>query len=315
MLNLKIEKAIKQARETNKLNHLYLLIAQSKYQIDLDLANFISLINQTNLEISYQDLRNNNLPSNISFLDGSKDDIFKENLENILSKIYFTSNNLDANSQKIIVIKNIENASNIALNAILKTIEEPTNNVQIVLTTNHFNQVLPTITSRAQKIPITPESPRNLYANFIRNGILEPFAEIACYLAGELFTAKEYSKDEYIDLFNNLSIAFVESIKRNKTFLYAFLTEHLVKENPQNKDFLISAIKLIIEGHFKLKNATLKNKYVSRIIQISEKLNEHFPNLINFLADLNHFESSLAQNANFNLQKETLLIKLMEYYE
>jgi DNA polymerase III delta prime subunit len=56
-------------------------------------------------------------------------------------------------SKKVgIIIKNIDNASVESLNAFLKNLEEPQENIIYILTTNSIHTVLPTITSRCQII-------------------------------------------------------------------------------------------------------------------------------------------------------------------
>ncbi|WKZ25722.1 MAG: hypothetical protein QY322_00185 [bacterium] len=56
------------------------------------------------------------------------------------------------NIKTAIVIENIDNATNEALNAFLKNLEEPNDNLIYVLTAKNLYNVLPTITSRCQII-------------------------------------------------------------------------------------------------------------------------------------------------------------------
>lgn len=53
---------------------------------------------------------------------------------------------------KIVVIEHIESMTESASNSLLKTLEEPSQNTFLLLTTNKPNQLLPTITSRCEKI-------------------------------------------------------------------------------------------------------------------------------------------------------------------
>lgn len=53
---------------------------------------------------------------------------------------------------KIVVIEHIEGMTESASNSLLKTLEEPSQNTFLLLTTNKPNQLLPTITSRCEKI-------------------------------------------------------------------------------------------------------------------------------------------------------------------
>lgn len=53
---------------------------------------------------------------------------------------------------KVVVIENIERMTEAASNSLLKTLEEPSQNTYLLLTTHKPNQILPTITSRCEKI-------------------------------------------------------------------------------------------------------------------------------------------------------------------
>ena len=56
---------------------------------------------------------------------------------------------------KVVVIESIERMTESASNSLLKTLEEPSQNTYLLLTTNKPNRLLPTITSRCEKIRIS----------------------------------------------------------------------------------------------------------------------------------------------------------------
>lgn len=56
---------------------------------------------------------------------------------------------------KVVVIENIERMTESASNSLLKTLEEPSQNTYLLLSTNKPNRLLPTITSRCEKIRIS----------------------------------------------------------------------------------------------------------------------------------------------------------------
>lgn len=64
---------------------------------------------------------------------------------------------LSHNQKLVVVIRNIEEASIPALNAILKNIEEPNQNVIFILTTKNIKSVLLTVVSRCQIIKLKSE--------------------------------------------------------------------------------------------------------------------------------------------------------------
>lgn len=97
----------------------------------------------------------------------------------------------------LIVCKNIENATTEALNAFLKNLEEPGQNIFFALTTSSIRKVLPTIVSRCQ---IIKESQNTEYA---KDEKIEGFAKSS---VGKKFLAIEKIK-ERID-----AIKFVENL-------------------------------------------------------------------------------------------------------
>ena len=81
----------------------------------------------------------------------------------------------------IIVITNIEKMRKEAANAFLKLLEEPSENLVFILTTDHIHSLLPTITSRCQIIPMQPLQPQEIEQALIDHDGKEP--EDARYLS------------------------------------------------------------------------------------------------------------------------------------
>ena len=57
-------------------------------------------------------------------------------------------------SPQAIILRNIENSTSEALNALLKNLEEPAENIFYILTCQNLSQVLPTIVSRCEIVKI-----------------------------------------------------------------------------------------------------------------------------------------------------------------
>lgn len=84
--------------------------------------------------------------SDLIIYDLSDEKLKKENVLAIQQR--FSKTPLEITNRQIYVIKYIENASSIALNSLLKFLEEPYNNVYAIFTTHNVEKVLETITSR-----------------------------------------------------------------------------------------------------------------------------------------------------------------------
>ena len=71
---------------------------------------------------------------------------------------------LSFNSPTIILINNIDEATEEAMNAFLKSLEEPQENISYILTANSLAAVLPTIVSRCEVIKIADSGQRTAYS-------------------------------------------------------------------------------------------------------------------------------------------------------
>lgn len=121
------------------------------------------------------------------------------------------------NSYKIGVIKGAEDLSEAAVNALLKTLEEPKNKVVIILTVNDLEALPKTIASRSQILRFGPVSvdeiyddlvknykaPRSQAKNFSRLSAGRPALALKFFEDKEFFSAYEAAVKAFADLLNN----------------------------------------------------------------------------------------------------------------
>lgn len=100
---------------------------------------------------------------------------------------------LEINQKTAILIKGIDAATTPALNAFLKNLEEPQENLIYILTCANKHGLLPTIVSRCQAIKTVPSSRSSvagkLTSNFLKKSISEKL----------LFTSKIRKRDEAVN--------------------------------------------------------------------------------------------------------------------
>ncbi len=131
-----------------------------------------------------------------TLIDGSKESIKKEDIDNLQED--FSKTALEVAGKKVYVIHLIENASFGAINGILKFLEEPSDDIIGILTSQNPSKILPTIVSRCQMIRLK---------NVSKNEIIK-----------ELET-KGYSRDDAQLLAqNNSSISAIEEILQDENF-------------------------------------------------------------------------------------------------
>ena len=128
------------------INHILSIDEEFKY----DSKKFI--INKSNR--SFKLLQNNSHP-NFYLIDLLED---KKNIDvgQIREMIKYTGKSTFNNREKFILIDNIENLNKNSINALLKVIEEPNENVFFILINNSEKKILPTLRSRCLTFKMNP---------------------------------------------------------------------------------------------------------------------------------------------------------------
>ena len=109
-------------------------------------------------------------------IDGNKETIGKEDVLKIEDR--FTKTSIEKNLNFVYIINCVENMTKEAINALLKYLEEPNENVYAILTTKNVNQVLPTIVSRCQNLKIISENKNEILSYFNIKDVPLKYSEI-----------------------------------------------------------------------------------------------------------------------------------------
>ena len=89
--------------------------------------------------------------SDLLVVDGTKQSIKKSDIQRI--KDYFAKSKVEAKGKKAYILNGIENATNEAMNALLRFLEEPSDDIVAILICEDEEHVLETIRSRCQRVP------------------------------------------------------------------------------------------------------------------------------------------------------------------
>ena len=130
--------------KNNLISHAYLI---GNTKLDLIKKEIYKILS----DFFFHNNVNENCPD-LYILDSSEENISKDQIKELIEKVSITS---QFNDIKVYIINNCEKMSDSVYNAILKTLEEPGNNVFAILITENINQVKDTISSRCQKIFIS----------------------------------------------------------------------------------------------------------------------------------------------------------------
>lgn len=177
-----IYKTFVHALKEEKLSHAYLLsgsIGMPLLESAMYLAKSIICDNPSPLacnecmtclrvdEGNYADIR---------VFDGTQGRIKKEDVKKLLGS--FDKSALEEKGVMIYVIHLVENMTSVAVNALLKFLEEPGRNIYAFLTTENESKVLPTIISRTQVLRFREIDRNEIINNAESAGVLKEDAEL-----------------------------------------------------------------------------------------------------------------------------------------
>ncbi|MBN4084657.1 hypothetical protein [Mycoplasma sp. CSL10166] len=303
---------LKEAVKNNQTSHLYLLNLQNQFNDDFVIFNIINILSENNNEFT-NDIDFNNLYSNVFYLDGSSKSITKEEYQNTFYNMTFAS----VEKKKILVVKNVDNSSINALNSILKFIEEPVDDIFIILTTKNLNLVLPTIKSRSQILNfhtsdiITLDWINKIYGNNDFNPIFITLFKNNYHMLTKVMESKE----KYIKIYNDIVTLFIKSLTTNMSYFYKLfilLDELLIKTESEQNIFVINLLLNLIMSTSSFIESD--NKYMKKIKDSNILVLEKNRNLLKFIEEISSFLENLPIS-DFNLQKTIFLIKLEGLYE
>lgn len=301
---------INNAIENDKLAHAYLFYAQTGIDLNSHIFNVIKLL--------FTKLLKSELPEEIDKIDDinypdfkiikpNQDGlILKEKVNSVVNDLYESA--LTKNKIKILYIQDIHLGNKHSLNSLLKFIEEPVKNLIILFSTNHFDQVIPTIKSRTQNIYVKPKS-LELKINEMKPLVkdldkLTLFANI--YSNANMI--KDLDQNLFNKTYNDLFIILEKAIDNPyelKTGLYLIWTK-------ENNDFILNIlqffyyqIQITINPKWPLfpNHENLINRYKLILIDYGQ--------IIKIIANL---LSAIKSYGNFNLQKSYFLNEIEKIY-
>ena len=236
--------------------HIINCILSIGEEFKYDINNFV--INSDNK--SFKLLQNNSHP-NFYLIDVLNE---KKNIDisQIREMITYTNKSTFNNMARFILIDNIENLNKNSVNALLKVIEEPNENVFFILINNCEKNILPTLRSRCSIFKINFTFNESIY---VTNQILnENTLDLINYdlinyynTPGEIINLINFSKDNNIDLKNYTLFNFLNLLIDNGYY----------KKNKIVKNLLINFIELFFLKEYRLikSKSSLLNYYYSFI--------------------------------------------------
>jgi len=257
----------------------YILSGTENFRYDSE--KFI--INKENR--SFKLLQNNSHP-NFYLIDLLSD---KKNIDvaQIRDMISYTNKSTFNNMARFILIDNIENLNKNSVNALLKIIEEPNENVFFILINNNEKYILPTLKSRCLtfKINFTFNQSMNVSNLILKQNIFDLInKDLINYYntPGEIINLIKFFKDKNIDLkdytlFNILNLlidnGYYKKDKIMKNLLVNFIELFFLKEYKMSKSknallkiYFNFVNKINNTGKFNLDEESLYQEFKSKLL-------------------------------------------------
>lgn len=209
----------------NKLAHSFLIGNVFFDDIKDDLSNIIK-------KIFMDDSINIENNPDVYILKNDESSISKDDIKKLLEEISTTS---QFNNNKVYIIDGVEKLNDFADNALLKTLEEPQENIYAFLITNNINNIKPTISSRCQKI----------YLNLSRDSN-EDFADEVKEAAVDIIESIESDGVKSIGRYNKIyskisdRVLFINILKCILNYYYSSLKIRCGSEENNELEFLVN---------------------------------------------------------------------------
>ena len=234
----------------------YILSIDEDYPYDLNTFS----INKMNKSFK---LMQNGINPNFTLLDVSHD---KKNID--INQIRELINNLNKSSfnskPRFIIIDNIEYLNLNSINALLKTLEEPSENTFFILINNN-KKILPTLLSRCINFKISLskkesiEVCNNLFDENIYDLINEDLLDYY-FSPGKIYNLIEFSKKNEINL----------KLFNLKDFLTLLINESYYKKNPLIKNMIFDFIELFLVNKVSIIYSDLFSYFLSKVRNIKK---------------------------------------------
>ena len=219
--------------------------------------------------------------------------------------------------KKVIIIYHGEKLTIQAQNALLKTIEEPPNDVYIIITTESTELILDTIKSRCQIHKLLRLSEQQM-KNFLKLHYPEVEEDIrntaAVFSDGIPGRAERFLKDEEFNSIRDLTISMLRDILTKEVNLVVKYEAELVKFSGREEDILNSLLSFIrdIMIYKDLENSRIiiNRDKLSDIKQLSSMFS--YSKLYELIEVINKSRESFFSNVSAAVTYDVMLLNMLE---
>ena len=159
-------------------------------------------------------------------LDGNKQTLKVGDIDRLQE--FLSSSCMEKKGKKIYIINCLENSNKETLNALLKTLEEPNNNVFAFITTKNESKLLPTILSRCQILNLLPTKKEDIMKEVLDKGISIDDCQILCALFSNVDAILNNVDDENYKLCKECLFDTLDALEQSSYKALQYVQSELV---------------------------------------------------------------------------------------
>ena len=254
----------------------------------------------------------NNYPDFIVF-DGSQKTIKKEEVTSIETQ--FDKEAFESKGIMIYILHLVENMTTVAVNSILKFLEEPGKNIYAFLTTNNESLILPTIVSRCQCLKLKPVDRNEVINAAMEIGVAQDDAELLSYFYNDEDIIQKFleseDKDFYLDA-KETTNELLEALKQGKDEAI-FVTQSKIGPMIKSKEsmrFFLDILAQFFEDILNIKNGN--ETFLVSYDTILRGLLDKLPHVEQSLIEILKCRNITSLNVNNSLLLDHLILKITE---
>ena len=235
----------------------------------------------------------------IVILDGASASLKKDEINQVITSFSYTAK--EAKGVLIYIIHLVENMTNEAINALLRFLEEPVDDVYAILTTENEERVLPTIISRTQLLRFKLIDRKKVINEANELGVYEEDAELLSYFYNNAYEIKEHTNDEKYLSLKELFRNYLEEMNKGRGEVVYF-TQTILSNKLRAKEDVRMFLDLFIDFFKNMQEAKYTNDYIFQSFKsIIDALNQKLDHMEETLDLLFTLRQNIEMNVNIPL--------------
>lgn len=222
------------------------------------------------------------------------------------------------NGPRIYIVIDADRFNQSSANTLLKTMEEPGQEVYQILITENYHTLLSTIISRAEIIHFLPVNRRMIKDHLLEIDVSETFANIISQYTSDIVTAEKLAKNkETEEIYLLVTEIFQNFLIKDQSSIINLYEANKILENPDNVDIFLNLMtfyqKDILTHKLSSDGNTIFIDQKETIAKLAKKINKYQAQ--EYLEEMLELAMKLKYNINLQLAFNKLLMSLERGYK